>query len=507
MKTANQINETAGNKNVIFYTFLFLYSGILFYLCSQLNVWVDETYTLNTTSRNLKEVISQAYNFEGQSPVYFVILSFWRYISSTVFFARLFSVCCVGTAAWLFYRLVNLVAGNGSSKWLVVIFLLNPFTVWAALEIRLYAFVLLLSVATIYSFFLFYTKNKSKYLFLFLAVCVVGVYTQYFFTLLIAALAFAVLVFKGWKACLKFCLYLLPVVLLFLPNLFFLQEQVRLAQTEKIDYSLTGKFILALHSPQNLLLSLQMVSLDKKIRWLISAVFFAAVFFAYFKWYKTARVNKGPYFEIINVVILSVAVFVLLLSIVVTVIGVDYQDRYLTVSFPLFILVFTLFNIHSVLNQRLIFTVVAGFYITLLTINYSSMVKQYDFKSLANYIDTIEKEDEPVLVYHGTVSLSLKYYYKGQNRIVPLPDTVKYNSDTFLGEIKDTLELKQSIEAVNTTTQSYLLVTDLAEQKYAADANRKIINDYLNAHYTISLDTLFYGRSKDRPLRIRRLQK
>jgi hypothetical protein len=506
MQILNKDNGTGGYNKLAFYLFLLLYSVALLYLCQHLNVWVDETYTLNTTSRNLKVVINQAYNFEGQPPVYFVLLSIWRYINSGVFFARLFSICCVGTAAFIFNRLVNLVSTNVSSKWMVVIFLLNPFTVWAAMEIRLYAFVLLLSVTALYYFFLFYTSNKNKYLYFFLAVCLVGLYTQYFFSLLIAAMSFSLLVFKGWKACFRFCLYLIPVVLLFLPNFFFLQEQVRLGQTEKIDYSLSEKFILAIHSPQNLMLSLQIVPLQKKLRWAITLLFFVTTLYTYYKWYKEAGQKKEPYFKKINIVIVSAAVFVLLLSIVVTVVGVDYQDRYLTIVFPLFILIFTLLGIYAFIKQSVIFAVIAGFYLTVLSFNYSGMVKQYDFKAIAKYLNTVERPAEPILVYHGTVSLSLNYYYKGANKIVPLPHEIEYNSNTFLGEIKDTVELKRSMEKTPSTTGSYLLITDLAEQKYADDPARKIINDYLNSHYTISFDTLFFGKSNERPLRIRRLE-
>jgi len=50
-------------------------------------------------------------------------------------------------------------------------------------------------------------------------------------------------------------------------------------------------------------------------------------------------------------------------------------------------------------------------------------------------------------------------------------------------------------------------VSDLAEERFRNDENRNMINNYLMKHYRITLDTLYYGRSKTRPLRIRRLEK
>jgi len=506
MENLTDKRNAALEGNTVFCLFLLLYAGALIYLCSQLNVWVDETYTLNTTSRSLTQVMSQAYNFEGQPPVYFVLLSLWRYISSDVFFARFFSICCVGLAAWFFYRLVKLVAAGISSKWMTVIFLLNPFTVWAALEIRLYAFALMLSIIALYFFFLYFNGNKKKHLYFFLVTCLIGVYTQYFFTVLIASLAISVLVFKGWKTAISFCLYLLPVALLFLPNLFFLPEQIRMAQTEKIEYSLSEKFTLALHSPQNLMFAVQSLEADRKIRWLISALFILPLVYAYYRLYKTNRAVHNTQFINSSMSIIAVGFFVLMLSIVAAVLGVDYQDRYVTPAYPLFVLIFTLVSTFSFWGSRLFWMLQAGFYILLLVINYSSMVKQYDFKSISKYITAIERKSEPVLIYHGTVSLSFMYYYKGQNNVYPLPGPIVYNSSTFLDEIKDTLELKNAVEAVPATS-SYLLITDLAENKYAGDPNRKKINEYLHTHYTVSLDTLYFGNSKDRPLRIRRLEK
>jgi hypothetical protein len=320
-------------------------------------------------------------------------------------------------------------------------------------------------------------------------------------------LALSVLVFKGWKTGVTFCLYLLPVALLFLPNLLFLPEQIRMAQTEKIEYSLTEKFTLALHSPQNLMISVQSLDADRKIRWLITAFFILPLVYAYFRLYKENKAGASGNFKKINIIILAVVVFVLMLSIIAAVLGVDYQDRYVTPAYPLFILIFTLVSVFSFWGSRLFWGLQACFYIVLLAVNYSSMVKQYDFKSVTKYISQIERKAEPVLIYHGTVSLSFMYYYKGQNNVYPLPGPIKYNSSTFLDEIKDTAELKQSIAAVPNITQSYLLITDLAEEKYAGDLNRKKVNDYLHSNYTISLDTLYFGNSKNRPLRIRRLEK
>jgi len=152
------------NKHIPFWLFLLVYAAFIIYLCKVLNIWIDEVYTMDTSSYSLSGVINQSYNFEGQPPAFFIFLSLWRTISSDLFFARLFSVACIGIAAWVFYKLVVLISGKDCSLWFVVLFLLNPYTVWASTQARLYAFLLLLSIVSVYFFFNFYKKRENKYL-------------------------------------------------------------------------------------------------------------------------------------------------------------------------------------------------------------------------------------------------------------------------------------------------------------------------------------------------------
>jgi hypothetical protein len=73
-------NDSYKNPWRIFYAFVVLYSAFMMYLCYELNIWVDEAYTLDTTSAkySLSKVIYQSYNFESQPPLYFILLWLWR---------------------------------------------------------------------------------------------------------------------------------------------------------------------------------------------------------------------------------------------------------------------------------------------------------------------------------------------------------------------------------------------------------------------------------------------
>ena len=114
-------------ENYIFYTFLCAYIIFLTYLSVNLNIWIDEMYTLDTTSYNLKTVIKKSYDFEAQPPAYFVLLAIWRTINSDYVFARLFSVLCIVLASFIFFRLIKLISGADRSRWMQVLFLLKSY--------------------------------------------------------------------------------------------------------------------------------------------------------------------------------------------------------------------------------------------------------------------------------------------------------------------------------------------------------------------------------------------
>ena len=505
----NTIKKGEADKveSMAFYGFIVLYSACLIYLCYELNVWEDETYTLHTTSLSLPGVINKSYHFEGQPPVYFLLLRLWRCFNSGIFFARLFSLISIGTAAYFFYRIVCFISVKKQSRWLVAIFLLNPFTVWAGLEIRVYAFLILLSSIAIWFFIRFYTDNKKKDLYIFLIVGLIGVYTQYFFTLEIAALAFSLLVFKGWKAFFNLCLYLLPVVLLFLPNLIFLPNQLHMHQYHLTEYSFVRRFSAVLYSPQNFLLALQLVPFDKWIRLAIKLIFIVGFVYIYIKTFKKNIANRNLNLELFNVLLLGSGILVLLYGIILVISDIVYLPRYMAIGLPLFILLFTLFKQYSSAAVKFIYGVICLYFILLLIVYYINPVKDYDYKRIARHINKIERKGEPILFYNSIMSLPFTYYYTGKNRILPLPDTITFDS-TYQKNIKDTVQLKQITDKISTASNSYLLITnDLAPIELNMNMNREMINDYIKIHYATTLDTLYYGRSKGRYLRIRRLEK
>ena len=387
-------------ENYIFYTFLCAYIIFLTYLSVNLNIWIDEMYTLDTTSYNLKTVIKKSYDFEAQPPAYFVLLAIWRTINSDYVFARLFSVLCIVLASFIFFRLIKLISGADRSRWMQVLFLLNPFTIWVGVEIRLYAFLLFLSVSSLYFFFRFYIENKNKYLVVFVLLATVGVFTQYLFVFLLAALGFSILLYKGWKLFLKYCIYVLPVGLLFLLSVWFTTNPMKLAYFKSVSLSFTDRMLVVFHTPQNLLLGLHNIHIYQLVRWGILLVIITVLLLAYSKWYKKNEPRDKLYFERINVIAVTGVLSILFFAVFFAITNLDYTDKYFVSGFALLMSLLSVFSIYSLIKRRLIVVSILLLYTSILISEYRYPVKHIDSRSLAKYIGSIEQNGEPLLFYH-----------------------------------------------------------------------------------------------------------
>ena len=493
------------SRNLLFFTFLLVYGVILIYLCNKMNIWEDEAYSLITTSKGLAGVIRDSYHFEGQPPVYFILLSLWRLIYPGVFFSRLLSFLFIVFSAFIFYRIIQLVSDKEASKWLVTIFLLNPFTIWAILEIRGYSLIIFLSTLSIYFFIRYVIDNRKDHFCYFLFICLIGLYTQYFFAFLIAAIALTYLIFRGWRAFFTLCLYLIPVIILFLPNLYYLYGNLAMAHSDNPDYSMMQRITLPFNSVQNIVLGMNLIPYATVLRWSTRLIFIFLVSFSYLNLFRNRKIQSNSNFQKINAVLILSSFIVIFFTFYLVITGIKFNDRYFAVVFPIFMLFLIIFNNFPTILRNIIYGTISIFFIVLLFYKYSNPIKTYDYQAVANYIDKIERPNEAILLNSRTISVPFEYYYKGSSYIVPLPDTFKLNKDGFQVLIRSTFELKLLIGDIKSKSLLFIndnLIDYSANLKLTADIMDKCINE----NYTITLDTLFFGQSNRSALRIRRIE-
>ncbi len=192
--------------------------SILSYL---LPTWQDEEFTLATTLHGIAYALHRSVFYEHQAPVYFLLVAALRPVSASVFFAREISVALVVATTVVSAWLARSVWPGRDPAVFCALLAANPFMVFAALEIRLYALALLLQAVLYVCFFHGFYDGSSRGARIGFAVCAtIAIYTQYFSALNVAGCCLALLVagrYRTFVSCVVASLVPLVAILPMLP--------------------------------------------------------------------------------------------------------------------------------------------------------------------------------------------------------------------------------------------------------------------------------------------------
>ena len=159
-------------------------------LSAALNIWIDEAFTLHTTGAGPLAAWSQAVAFEDQPPFYFVLEATWRMWDETsIAFARLPSIFFAAAAVAIVVAAAKRIAPRTPSSVVVLLTAFNPVFLWAAVEMRVYALVLLIGAVLTWTFFegFLVSRPSRRAQICYTIVAIIGLYTQYYIGFVLAA--------------------------------------------------------------------------------------------------------------------------------------------------------------------------------------------------------------------------------------------------------------------------------------------------------------------------------
>jgi hypothetical protein len=186
-------------------------------IAAQLGTWTDEEYTLSTTGRGVSYAFGRALGYELQAPLYFVLEALWRELNASLLWARLPSLACGFGLFFVFLRAGRRVAPSVNPVPFAALASLNPFVVFAAFEIRLYALALVLAGVMWLAFDAGFVDGSSRRARVaFVCASIAAVYVQYFLGFALAGYACTLLVRRP-RAFVAYALTCLPIVLAALP--------------------------------------------------------------------------------------------------------------------------------------------------------------------------------------------------------------------------------------------------------------------------------------------------
>ncbi len=454
-------------------------------LAAVLNIWQDEAYTLQTTSRGFAYAFHQAIAFEQNAPLYFLIMTAWRHVDGSIFFLRGFSVLAAALAVFCVPALVRRYVPGAPAGLVTAVVAVNPFVIWAALEMRVYAFVILLSALLLLSYFEAVATPRPKIAAtVAYALCVaIALYTQYYLAFLIGGQAVAMLLYHR-RALGRFALAAGAGFASFVPMVAIVPRQV---QNFKGGFAppsalkAAGGFGRILF---HYVLPLPMRHASLGYLGLLVVIAVAAFLFRR----RFAGVRDG---EILTIAGAAVVLFVIASYGA----GVLILDRHAaSLYLPATLVVFALCGMWGAAAARRLAVGFAAIAILLSAVGlaqaYHGLAKPGDWIRANAYLAAHQRPGEPIVVFEAENALPLAHYYRGPNRIVAIPRPVdfrRYDVTAFV--IRDAAQLRSMIPP----SPRLWLVTAGGCRSANISFGCPLLEQYLARRYRVQSDASFGG--------------
>ena len=477
---------------------------ISLYLATQLNIWIDESYSLATTGKDIIYAFNQAIKFELQPPLYFLILNIWRSVNHSIIWARLFSVFCITLTIYLVPKLCQRYLKEIHPAWVMAFVAFNPFIFWAALEIRVYAFGILLSALLLLFFYDGYLTEipQNKAQIWYVIVAILSLYTQYYLGFILVANGCVILGFKRWLSLRNYIIAMSIVGICFLPMLLYVKSQVsEHTQSIQINMSLFQAIQHLSRKVIALLFRAEWIPDQQRNNFGFYIVIWSGAIALGFQTYKNRRLIINTDIALLIITFIVSGFFIVL---ILKIIGENLHTRYIYLMYlPLVFSLYSILKISNFLGRKKTHQFLTIWTVIILIFNFSSlyftykpMAKLGDYNRVASYIIAHEKPNQPILVFHAELALPLAYYYFGENQIVTIPkgqDFIKYDLHDFV--LKNENQIFDAIANTGSDGKNIWLLTDGICNYLDIDFNCNILDDFINKYYTEKLQINFYRSS------------
>lgn len=449
-----------------------------------LNIWQDEAYTLHTTAAGFEYALRQSIVFEQNAPLYFLIVVALRHVNESVFFLRGFSVLCAAATVSIVPPIVRRYIPVADARPIAVVVACNPFLIWAAVEMRVYAMIVLVSALLLLSFYDAFVKEKSSnWAVVGYAICVAAaLYTQYYLAFIVAAQAIAVALWYR-RRTLPFVGACIAAGLAFAPMLATIPSQVGNFQSGFESPSLAHSF-----GTLAVILWHYLVPLPFTGAKLLYAGLTLVAVVALLRYRTSLTVSNG------GAMVAIAAGAVVLFAAGTHAAGVHVLSRHAaSLYIPTTVSVFAIIAALRVPSRaRVAVYIAAGLTVlSLVTLasTYRAMATSGDWRRVAAYVRTHETRGEPIAVFEAENALPLAYYYRGPNAIVPIPRGLNFQHY----DVTDFVVRNESqLRAAMPRSQRVWLITAGSCTSANVAFGCPTLDRFIAGHYTVLSDTSFY---------------
>jgi uncharacterized membrane protein len=490
---------------------IFLHLAIALPLAFYLNIWTDEASTLYTTQNGFFQTYQNLFTDEKQAPLYFLLMSLWRKLSDSVFFARLFSIICSALAIKVFCDLAQKIWKDKTAIFVATFFALHPFLFWASLEIRLYSLVILVSALLLTFFYDGYfdkeivsgkgARAQKKARIFYLATSVAALYTNYYLGFLLAGCFIALLVLRRWKEAKSYFMQMLFVSLASLPLMWIVQQQFSVRvfhfQTERTmleGLSVFWNHFLTFALPTEIFPADEISAFSLFRVWLARFAILAILIVTI----KNKGRNLNEKIFAFGTILTVISAFLLF---VYFQLGAGYVEiRHASVFFvPFILLVFSI-----VLPQRRgdaeqnnkYYLLIPSAVVCLIFFSYSlfalypNFAKRGDWARVALFLQQNEKPNQPIVLFDAYDAITLPIHYRGANQILPGEKFFAFDLEDKPGSAGSyRSQIEFVISKIPPGAEEIWLLTN---EKCAAGEACLPLENFVAANYTIVEEKYFY---------------
>ncbi|MDX1907705.1 MAG: glycosyltransferase family 39 protein [Bacteroidia bacterium] len=499
----------AGGLQRLFIIFLIANLLLACPLAYYLNLRSDEGYAMDTSSRDLGYAVYQAIHFELQAPFYFGLLSIWRKLHDSVFFARLLSIIFIVSTAFMIREIGKRYLPQVHPAWMVGVFLFNPVTIYTEVDARCYALVLLLVASMLvflYDGFLA-EKPQLRARLAYMILATIALQTHYYTGFFLAAAGGTLLVHGKWKAFGQYCLMMVVPAI----GLGILAQYMSAQYAQKVRQAdpnnLLESLVYLVDLADNFLLAtdkFEIVSLG--LRWAVRGVLALLIltpFVIYFRQIRLGDLLADNRKYIITIALNMMGCYALIYMI--------WGEEFVVFKFLspfLTPIIFTAFSLIELLRSKRMLAL----YTTLILLCYGVALKQYytpaiksdDYKGVAQYLTEQSQPGQPILIFENIHEMLLKYYYHGPNQLVALPYPIDFSQPW--GHERWVLQSEEQVKGVFDTLPADMttcwLVTHDQEVIKSVSLNHHFLESYVAQHYDV-VSTLHF----EEMLTVRQLRK
>jgi hypothetical protein len=486
------------------------------YLATNLNIWLDEAFSLETSGHGLAHAISRAVDFELQPPLYFALLSLWRQIDEGVLWARLLSLFASTAAVLVMVAVSRAYLPLIASGVVALVFALNPFLVWAAVEIRPYSLVVLISVLLLLVFQRAYLARDIELPWALghAMLALTALYTQHYLGFLLLAQGISLLLLGRRRACIHFLLFMGGVACLASPMFLAAMGQVEEHRPRTFDglhasdapiwaYRRLRGLVLSEVSPWQLQMLHELQDCaacgvaaevagrmrGAQLLLIPGLLALGGLFVARALWLR--RMSKE------RVALLSLTLTLgVCFAVVAAVVGLSVVDvRHMAAWLPLAVLL-PFVAVEACGSPRVAAVwaaVVLCFGLPVLGAQYAPMAKTGDFARIADHVSRYPVQGLPVAVFHCSTALPLEYHYSGPSPLVPLVSPINLAR---LEPERCILPSERDVRVVLARSgpgRGIWLVDSQSKADFGVDYKREHLDRVVDSCFAVVWQRAFYG--------------